>query len=374
MRDIKDITLYMEEARRMNIKVLGPDVNESFYEFAVNTKGEVRFGLGAVKGVGKSAVETIVNERKQNGSYKGFDDFVQRVDLRSANKTTLESIAYSGGFDSFKIFRSQYFAIENDQTYIEKMIKFGKKVQDRKKSKQVDIFEGIAESQVQAPEPPSVPKWKPMTLLSHEKSVVGIYISGHPLDDYKIEIDNFCNANLAQLEDLEKIKNKELRFAAVVVDFEEKETKTGRKYGVLLVEDYYNVQRFFLFGEDYAKFKSHLNLDWILYIKGRVQKRYKSDRLEFKISSIEMLSEVMNANVRDAILQLDVSDLTEELMQDVLDLIDKNKGKHGLIVNLLDKKNKYDVNLLARKTKVDLTKDFFNKVKLLNKVNIKINS
>ena len=374
MRDIKDITLYMEEARRMNIKVLGPDVNESFYEFAVNTKGEVRFGLGAVKGVGKSAVETIVNERKQNGSYKGFDDFVQRVDLRSANKTTLESIAYSGGFDSFKIFRSQYFAIENDQTYIEKMIKFGKKVQDRKKSKQVDIFEGIAESQVQAPEPPSVPKWKPMTLLSHEKAVVGIYISGHPLDDYKIEIDNFCNANLAQLEDLEKIKNKELRFAAVVVDFEEKETKTGRKYGVLLVEDYYNVQRFFLFGEDYAKFKSHLNLDWILYIKGRVQKRYKSDRLEFKISSIEMLSEVMNANVRDAILQLDVSDLTEELMQDVLDLIDKNKGKHGLIVNLLDKKNKYDVNLLARKTKVDLTKDFFNKVKLLNKVNIKINS
>lgn len=374
MRDIKDITYFMEEARRMGIKVLGPDVNESFYQFAVNQNGEIRFGLGAVKGVGKSAVNAIVNERKENGEFKSFNNFVERVDLRSANKRTLESITYSGGFDSFKILRSQYFTEEKEKTYIERMIKFGNKIQDRKNSNQVDMFGESTENNIQIPEPPITPPWSTMKLLSLEKEVVGIYISGHPLDDYSIEINNFCNSNLNALNNLEKIKNKELRFAGVVIDFEEKETKTGRTYGVVQLEDYHNTYKFFLFGDDYVKFKPYLNQDFLLFLKGRVKKKYYNEDLEFKISSIELLSEIIDNDVRDAVLQFDVKNLSEKFITDVLDLIKNHKGKHGLIINLLDEENKYDINLLARKAKISLSKEFFEKVNEINEINIKINS
>jgi DNA polymerase-3 subunit alpha len=205
MKDIKDITLYMEECKRMGIKVLGPDVNESFYKFAVNDKGEIRFGLGAVKGVGKAAVQVIVNERKENGDYTSFDDFVKRIDLRAANKRTLEGIAIAGGFDLFGLYRSQYFETIKEQTYIEQMIKFGNKVKDKQNSNQVDMFGDTEEASLKAPIAPNANPWTNMQILSKEKEVVGIYISGHPLDDYKFEIDNFCNAELSALRNLDVI-------------------------------------------------------------------------------------------------------------------------------------------------------------------------
>ena len=203
MSDIKGITYFMEECKRMKISVLAPDVNESFYKFAVNKNGEIRFGLGAVKGVGEGAVESIVNERKENGNYIAFDDFMKRVDLRSANKRTLDSIVYAGGFDSFGLERYQYFAREqNGQSYLEQMIKFGNKVKDTLNSNQFDMFGDSAETSIQAPVPVETVPWTTMEMLSKEKEVVGIYISGHPLDDYKLEIDNFCNGNLAMLHDM----------------------------------------------------------------------------------------------------------------------------------------------------------------------------
>ena len=181
----------------------------SFYKFAVNNKGEIRFGLGAVKGVGESAVEAIVNERKSNGFYQSFDEFMKRVDLRSANKRTLESIVLAGGFDSFELKRHQYFAKEeNGQTYLERMIKFGNRVQDSLKSNQVDMFGDIQESTIQVPVPAESEEWTAMGLLSKEKEVVGIYLSGHPLDDYKLEITNFSNGNLSMLDNMQKIKGK----------------------------------------------------------------------------------------------------------------------------------------------------------------------
>ena len=181
MNDIKDVTYFMSECKRMSIPVLGPDVNESFYKFAVNNNGEIRFGLGAVKGVGAGAVEAIVNERKNHGVYTSFEDFMKRVDLRSANKRTLDSIVYAGGFDSFKLKRYQYFAKEqNGLTFLENMIKFGNKVKDSLNSNQFDMFGGTAEASIQAPVPSETVPWTAMEMLSKEKEVVGIYISGHP--------------------------------------------------------------------------------------------------------------------------------------------------------------------------------------------------
>ncbi|MDC0204462.1 DNA polymerase III subunit alpha [Flavobacteriales bacterium] len=375
MRDIKDITHYMEECKRMNVIVLGPDVNESFYKFAVNNKGEIRFGLGAVKGVGEAAVQAIVNERKENGNYIAFDDFMKRVDLRSANKRTLESVVCAGGFDSFKIKRSQYFAKEgSDLSYIERMIKFGNKVKDSLDSNQFDMFGESVEASIQAPTPPEVEPWVTMELLSKEKEVVGIYISGHPLDDYRVEIDNFCNGHLGMLYNMEAVKGKGLRFAGVVTNVEHKETKTGKPFGILHIEDYKGTFSFYLFGDDYIDYKSYFTIGWLLHINGKVKKKFYNDDLEFKISSIVLLSELIDKQVRDAVLRIDISDISEVLVNDVVDIVNDSKGKHSLVVNVVDHLNKYEVDLLSRKAKVNLDKDFIQQIGELNQLKLKIKS
>ena len=374
MRDIKDITYYMEECKRMGVPVLGPDVNESFYKFAVNANGEIRFGLGAVKGVGEGAVEAIVNERKE-GNYTAFDDFVKRVDLRSANKRTLESMVCAGGFDSFELKRSQYFAKEESgQTYLEKMIKFGNKVKDSENSNQFDMFGESAEASIQAPIPAETPPWSTMELLSKEKDVVGIYISGHPLDDYKVEMANFCNGNFAMLNDMDKVKGKDLRFAGVVTNVEHRETKTGKPFGVLHIEDYHGSFSFYLFSDDYINFKAYLTTGWLLHLSGKVKKRFYNDDLEFKISSIDLLAELIDKEVRDVVLRVDIGDISKQLVSDVVHIVSEHKGKHSLVFNVVDHLNKYEVDLLSRKMKVNLDREFLERIGELNQLKVKIKS
>ncbi len=330
MKDIKGITPLMEECKRMGVKVLGPDVNESFYKFAVNKKGEIRFGLGAIKGVGKAAVEAIVDERKENGNYSCFEDFVKRIDLRSANKRTLESIALSGGFDLFELFRSQYFEKTKELNYIEQMIKFGNKVQDTKSSNQVDMFGDTEEASLQAPIAPNTHPWSTMEMLSKEKEVVGIYISGHPLDDYKFEINNFCNAELSTLRNLTPILGKDICLSGVVTNVEHKETKNGKKYGVLYLEDYHDNLRVFIFGDDYINFKAFFNEGWLLFVKGKVQKRpYNEDQLEFRVKDIQLLSELIDKEVRNVVIKLDINDLTDDLIHKIETATNKDSKKHS---------------------------------------------
>ena len=373
MKDIKDITLYMEECKAMGVKVLGPDVNESFFKFAVNKEGEVRFGLGAIKGVGEGAVNAIVEERKENGNYVSFSDFVSRVDLRSANKRTLESLAYSGGFDSFGINRSQYFEQENEQSYIEKMIKFGNKIQDAKNSNQFNMFGETSDSIIKPPSFVECHEWDTMDLLSKEKEVVGIYLSGHPLDDFRFEIDNFSNSNLSKLSDLQKLENKELRLSGVVIDVEHKETQKGKKFGILHMEDYHGAYKFFLFGDDYIKFKSFLTPTWLIYITGRVKKKFYNDDLEFKITSISLLSELIDSEVRDVTIKLELNSLTESIVEKTVEIVEKNKGKHSLILSVIDSEKNYKVDLLSRKIKVDINSNFIEEIGDLNEVSLSVN-
>ena len=373
MNDIKDITYFMEECKRMGVSVLGPDVNESFYKFAVNKNGEIRFGLGAVKGVGEGAVEAIVNERKQHGNYIAFDDFMKRVDLRSANKRALDSLAYSGGFDSFKLKRYQYFSKEaNGQSYLENMIKFGNKVRDSSNSDQFDIFGESTEASIQAPIPSDTPPWTTMEMLSKEKEVVGIYISGHPLDDYKLEIDNFCNGDLSMLNNMDKINGKDLRLCGVVTEVEHKETKTGKPFGVLHLEDYHNSFSFYLFGDDYINFKAYLTEGWLLHLSGKVKKKFYNEDLEFKISSIDLLAEIMDKQVRDIVLRVDLNDISETLVGEISTLASKKSGKHSLVLNVVDSINKYEVDLLSRKMKVSLDKDFLTQINALSQIKMRV--
>ena len=373
MSDIKDVTYFMEECKRMGIAVLGPDINESFYKFSVNKNGEIRFGLGAVKGVGEGAVESIVNERKKNGNYIAFDDFMKRVDLRSANKRTLESIVYAGGFDSFELKRYQYFAKENNGlSYLESMIKFGNKVKDSINSNQFDMFGDSMEASIQAPIPSDTSAWTTMEMLSKEKEVVGIYISGHPLDDYKLEIDNFCNGDLSMLHNIERINGKDLHLSGVVTEVEHKQTKNGKPFGVLHMEDYYSSFSFYLFGDDYINFKAYLTEGWMLYLRGKVKKKFYNDDLEFKISSMNLLSEIIDKEVRDVILSIELNDISESFTEDITTIISENSGKHSIVVNVIDSLNKYHVDLLSRKMKVSINKDFMSQINAIGQVKMRI--
>jgi DNA polymerase-3 subunit alpha len=252
------------------------------------------------------------------------------------------------------------------------MIKFGNKIKDISLSNQFDIFGESSENSIQAPVPEDVNPWTTMDLLSKEKEVVGIYISGHPLDDYKTEIDNFCNGHLGMLYNMDAVRNKELRCSVVVTDVEHKETKTGKPYGILHAEDYQGAYSFYLFSDDYIDYKSYFTIGWLLQITGRVKKKFYNDDLEFKISSVVLLSELIDKETRDVFLTVDLIDVSELFIKELTNIIESHKGKHSIIINVIDHLNKYDVNLLSRKNKVNLNKSFIQQIASLNCLQLKI--
>ena len=308
LNDIKKVTFYMDECKRAGIPVLGPDVNESQFKFVVNDKGAIRFGLGAVKGVGEAAVEALVTERKENGAYKSIFDVAKRVNLRSCNKRCLEALAMAGAFDGFKgSHRAQYLHKEDneDTTFLDKVIKHANIISGKNSSTQHSLFGESEDVVIPDPKLPECEEWSKMELLNKEREVTGIYISGHPLEDYKIEIENFCNVKINDLDDTKKLRNRELIFAGIVTSVNHKTTKTGNPFGNFTIEDYDGTIQLALFSEDYLKFKHFLNKDAILFIKARVQPKYGSaEVLEIKITNIGLLSEVLKKCVNDITLKL----------------------------------------------------------------------
>lgn len=365
MNDIKKVTFFMEECRRMGVNVKGPDVNESAYKFTVNKEKVIRFGMGALKGVGEGAVEAIVNERKENGKYSSIFDLTKRIDLRAANKRTFESLALAGGFDSFEeVHRAQYFhAINGESIFLEKAIKYGANYQEQENSAQASLFGGESEIQIPEPEIPKCEEWGRMEKLSKEKDVIGIYLSGHPLDEYKFEMENFCTAKVQDLSDLASAKNRgEMRMAGIVVEAQHRMTKSGKPFGILVLEGYNENFRFFLFSDDYVKYKSYLTLGWFLFLKGKVQERRYGDELEFKISGIELLSDLRDKMAKEVVVQLDTRDVDDEMIDWFKELSKEKLGSCHLQFKLIDRKNKNIIQLKSRTIKLNLTNDVINKL------------
>lgn len=357
MNDIKKVTFFMEECRRMGIKVLGPDVNESEYKFTVNKNKEIRFGLGALKGVGEGAVDAIVKERKESGSYLSIFDLTKRIDLRAANKKTFESLALAGGFDSFgDVHRAQYFYQPNGEAaFLEKAIKYGATFQEQENSAQASLFGGESEVEIPEPEIPQCEEWGRMEKLSKEKEVVGIYLSGHPLDDFKFEVKHFCNSEVKELNDLEKLKSKgEVRMACIVTSAQHRVSKTGRPFGILGVEGYKESHEFMLFGDDYIKLKPYLTKDWFLFIRGKVQKRRYGEDLEFKINHIDLLSEVREKLTKSITLKVDAREINQEMVAWLKTLSEQNRGNCQLQLSIIDRKNKNVIELRSRSLQINL--------------------
>ncbi len=371
MNDIKQVTFFMEECKRMGLEVLGPDVNESYYKFAVNQEGAVRFGMGAIKGVGRSAVETIVENRKKEGPYRSVFDLAKRIDLRAANKKAFENLAVAGGFDSFgTTHRAQYFHDEGDGiTFLEKVIKSAAKFQENKNSSQMDMFGGVSEAQIPEPIVPPCETWGTMEKLRREKEVVGIYISGHPLDDFTTEIKAFCNATVSHVNTLENYVNRELSFAGVITDVQHRVSKNGKGWAAFTMEDYTDSFEFRIFGEEYLKFRHFLMINSFAYIKIFIKDGWvnrdtgkKGDpRIQF--NSFMLLQEVMEAYAKKLTIKLNIDKLEEAGIHRLKDTLVIHKGNHPLNFVVYEMEEEIKVNLSSRKQKVQITSELLHTLK-----------
>ena len=370
MNDIKQVTFFMEECKRMKLDVLGPDVNESFYKFSVNKDNAVRFGMGAIKGVGHGAVITIVDNRKKDGPYKSIFDFAKRIDLRAANKKAFENLALAGGFDGFKeTHRAQYFQDEGDGiTFLEKAIRYGAKHQENENSAQVSLFGDASDVQIAEPQVPPCEEWGTMEKLAREKEVVGIYISGHPLDDFKIEMNTFCNASLALFKDLEPYVNRELVFGGVVTDVQHRVSKQGKGWASFTVEDYTDSFEFRIFGEEYLKFRHFLMKNNFVFVKTMIREGWvnketgkKSDpRLQF--NSFQLLHDVMENYAKKLSIQIDINDLKEAKILKLKELLQMHPGSQMLNFVVYDNKEQIKLQMPSRKQKVRVSQELLNEL------------
>ncbi len=343
MNDIKQVSFFMEECKRMGLQVLGPDVNESYYKFTVNENYAVRFGMGAIKGVGMGAVQTIVENRKE-GNYKSIFDLAKRIDLRAANKKAFENLALAGGFDCFNdTHRAQYFHTDGDNiTFYEKAMRYGAKFQENENSSQVSLFDDASDVQIAEPTVPPCEEWSTMEKLAKEKEVVGIYISGHPLDDFKFEMKYFCNSKLENLKNLNNFVGKTLTFAGIVTNVQYKTAKNGKDWAMFTLEGYDESHEFRIFDEEYLKFRHFLVNNQFVYFKVTVKDGWvnretgkKSDpRIQFM--DVKQLQDVLPQFAKKLSIQMDIHELQTEFIHQLNQLFTTNKGDHTVTFEVME--------------------------------------
>jgi DNA polymerase-3 subunit alpha len=366
MSDIKKVTFYMDECRHSGLPVLGPDVNESWYKFAVNQEGAIRFGMGGIKGVGEGAVRSIISERKENGPYKSIFDLAKRIDLRASNKRVFEGLALAGGFDSFTdTHRAQYFIMdEKGSNFLEKAIKYGNRFQEDANSSQMSLFGG-EDATTTLPEPiiPLAEEWTIMEKLSKEKEVVGIYISGHPLDDYKNELKYFCNGQLDLLQNQQDLIDQEISIGGIVTTVMHRVSKNGKGWGSFIVEDYSDSHEFRIFGEEYLRFKHFLVPNAFLFIKVKIVKGWKEGETRMRYQGFQMLQDVLEKQSNKITLQFDIKEVTKELIDELADLIKTHKGKKELSFVIYDIKEQLKLHMPSRKFKIEISNELLVELK-----------
>jgi DNA polymerase-3 subunit alpha len=368
LSNIDKITFFMEESRRMNIPVLGPDVNESHYNFAVNKKGEIRFGLGAVKGVGESAVTSIIDERNSGGAFRNIFDLTKRVANKGANKRCLESLVQAGALDCFVDFhRAQYFALDGkDQTTgIDKAIRFGNNMAMQQSSSQNSLFGDVMSADVMTPVLAVCEPWSNLELLHKEKEVLGFYISGHPLDNFSFEMKQFCPNKISQLKELEKYKDRELVVGGMITAVNHRVSKTGKPFGNFTIEDFDDSIELVLFGQDYVNFKQYMEPGFFLHVRGKAQERYhQAGSMEFKVMSMQLLSELREKMLRSITIHVQLSELSDTFIETLMDVVNENSKQNprtcNLQLNVFDREENMNLKMPSRKFRIHPDNSFLD--------------
>ena len=373
LNDISQVSFFMEECKRMGVEVLGPDVNESAYQFTVNQAGAIRFGMGGIKGLGMGPVENIIQERQENGPFTSVFDMTKRLNLRLVNKKALESLAYAGALDSYQqVHRAQYFYQDaNGRTFLENALKYGASLQDNENSSQVSMFGEASDIKMPEPTVPICEEWELLRKLNFEKEVVGIFISGHPLDDFRVEVDAFCNGKIEMLSDLKVNYGRELIIPAIVTDAQHLTTKTGKPYGILTIEDYSNTTKQYIFGDTYLKFKHLMVKDLFVAIRGKVQEGPYPDKItkvkpiEFAISSIEQLQDLLDNRTATMNISIPLKALDQLMMSKLEQLFSESEGKCSVKFTVVDNLDNISVSMPSRKLRIEPSLKMINSLKEL---------
>ncbi|MBD8388538.1 DNA polymerase III subunit alpha [Dysgonomonas sp. BGC7] len=363
LSNITEITKFMDECRAMSMNVLGPDVNESFLKFSVNKVGDIRFGLAAIKGVGEGAVMNIIEEREKNGPFKDVFDFVERVNLSSCNKKNIESLALAGAFDAFpEISREQFFGVNSkNEAFIDLLIRYGNKYQLDKDQAVNSLFGDDSSFDIAHPDIPIVPKWSDLELLNKERELIGIYLSAHPLDDYRIVLDYVCNVGMAEIEDKDALKNKEVTFGGLVSTIREGISRTNKPYMIIRIEDFTGSGEIALFGDDYINFSKYGRQGLYLFIKGRVQgRKFDPTQLELRINSIQLLPDVKDHLIEKITITLPLHDMNNQMIEELSTLTKNNPGNSLLYFQIVDGERNMKVDLFSRSMKINVKKELID--------------
>ena len=374
--NITEITKLMDECKSMGVKVLGPDVNESNLKFSVNYHGDIRFGLGAIKGVGESAVQSILDERRKNGEFKNIFDFVQRVNLSACNRKNIENLALAGGFDSFSGIKREDFFVKNakDESFSDILVRYGNKYQLDKAAAANSLFGGEHEVEVATPEIVPAPSWSDLERLNKERDLVGIYLSAHPLDEFAVILENVCNVHMAELTDLTPLQNHDLVLGGIVTGVREGYTKTGKPYGIAKVEDYSGTAEFAFFGNEWVEKKNFFMEGMFLFMKGKCQpKQWKQEEWEVKINSIELLPEGKERVVEKLTVTAPLSAIDDQLIMEFSSLVKDSPGNAELHFLVRDEDGQMYVNLMSRTMKISVQKELVNYLKNQPLLDYKIN-
>lgn len=377
MSDIKKVGFFMEECKNMGIKVLGPDVNESKLSFTVNDNGEVRFGMAAVKGVGENAARELIRERTENGLYQGLFDMTKRVDLKMVNKKSLEALALAGAFDNFEgCHRAMLMEKVDADTYtgMELAHRYGADYQRNQNAAQASLFGEGSAAELSEPRLPEVEPWNMMQALKKEKEVIGMYISAHPLDPFKAEMELFSTHHTGQLEELAHLNNQTIKIGGIISEVAERTTKSQKPLIIFTIEDYKGKFKFFLFGDDCAKFRGYLTQDSLIFLTGKVQERYfDKTQFEIKVQSISYLADVRSKMLEDVTLELPVSNLDDLLVDRLVELTEETPGNVRLKVELLDMQEEYKVRMKPKEKRVNFNDEWLRFIEESG-IKIRINS
>ncbi|MCC8187280.1 MAG: DNA polymerase III subunit alpha [Bacteroides sp.] len=358
--NITEITKFMDECKSMGILVLGPDVNESNLKFTVNSEGNIRFGLGAIKGVGEAAVHSIVEERNANGPFKDIFDFVQRVNLNACNKKNVECLALAGGFDGFTgIKREQFFAVNaKSEMFLEVLMRYGTRFQADKQAAQNSLFGGDNVVDIATPEIPYADRWPDLERLNKERELVGIYLSAHPLDDYAVVLQHVCNTRMAELEDKPALAGREITMGGIVTHVRRGIGKNGNPYGIVKMEDYSGSAEFAFFGNDWITFQGYLAEGTFLFMRARCQsKQWRQDELEIKITSMELLPDVKEKLIEKITISIPLATLNPVIVTELAELTKKSPGNAELCFEVLDDDQHMKVDLISRPVKLSVDKE-----------------
>ena len=373
---ITEITKLMDECKAMGIATLGPDVNESYLKFGVNKKGEIRFGLAAIKGMGDNAAEAIIQEREKNGVYKSIFDFAQRINFSCVNRKAFESLALSGGFDSFGIAREDFFA-ENSkgEMFLDTLVRYGQMYQMEQQQMRNSLFGGENEVDIATPPIPKGEKWSDIERLNRERELVGIYLSAHPLDEYRIVLDNLCNTHCSELSDEQQLTDREdIIFGGIVTNVRQALTKRGEPCGFVTIEDFEGSGELRLFGKDWGDRSGMFGIGSLVYVTAKMQPRFQhSDLMELKVQDVEFLQAIKAKAIDRITISLAIDLLDDQIVTELGELIKSNPGKTKVFFQLIDGTGKHHVLLRSTTKTVDVKSVLVNFIDHTPALDYKIN-